>query len=269
MKKNNPTIFLGIPCYNQSKYLVDTFHSILDQTYNNIVVLISDDCSTDNSKDVINEYREIMAKELPYPPVVFLQPENIGVWDNLIFMQDQFKAMRDRGQIYNTDLMAYLEGDDCLYPERFQEQVDYLQEHYWMTAVHSDVTEFYENGYLNKGFWKRNRKNQPGGKNGIPSGMIRKPLEQCNFIYTCSFLCNAYKHLDYYKSRWFKNDLGLYFGDYAFFLSLSKDHEIGYIDKDLSFYRNLPTSLSHDPEHRPQIIESTRKMQDLARKGIL
>lgn len=49
----NPRISIIIPVYNVSKYVGDCIKSVLIQDYDNIEVLIIDDCGTDNSIDII------------------------------------------------------------------------------------------------------------------------------------------------------------------------------------------------------------------------
>ncbi len=44
-----------IPTYNREKTIVKAVESVLNQTYKNIEVIIVDDCSTDNTKEVINQ----------------------------------------------------------------------------------------------------------------------------------------------------------------------------------------------------------------------
>jgi len=46
-----------IPCYNHAKFIKTRIDSVLSQTYQNYEIIILDDCSTDNSKDVIETYR--------------------------------------------------------------------------------------------------------------------------------------------------------------------------------------------------------------------
>lgn len=52
-----PTVSVIVPNYNHAPYLRQRFDSIFNQTYQNFEVIILDDCSTDNSKNIIEEYR--------------------------------------------------------------------------------------------------------------------------------------------------------------------------------------------------------------------
>lgn len=52
-----PTISIIIPNYNHAPYLKERIDSVLNQTYQDFEVIILDDKSTDNSKDVIEQYR--------------------------------------------------------------------------------------------------------------------------------------------------------------------------------------------------------------------
>lgn len=46
-----------IPNYNHAQYLQQRIESVLNQTYQNFEIIILDDCSTDNSRDIIEQYR--------------------------------------------------------------------------------------------------------------------------------------------------------------------------------------------------------------------
>lgn len=59
MADNNfPPVSIIIPCYNQAKYVADAIESALSQTYENIEVVIVNDCSNDNSVDIIKTYAQ-------------------------------------------------------------------------------------------------------------------------------------------------------------------------------------------------------------------
>ena len=55
---NEPKVTIGIPSYNSSKYIRQSLDSIVNQTYNNIEVIISDNSSSDNTVDILKEYEK-------------------------------------------------------------------------------------------------------------------------------------------------------------------------------------------------------------------
>lgn len=56
MQEYRPLISVIIPNYNHATYLNQRISSILSQTYTNLEVIILDDCSTDNSIEIIDQY---------------------------------------------------------------------------------------------------------------------------------------------------------------------------------------------------------------------
>ncbi len=52
-----PLVTVIVPNYNHAKYLSERLDSILNQSYQDFEVIILDDCSTDNSREVIENYR--------------------------------------------------------------------------------------------------------------------------------------------------------------------------------------------------------------------
>ncbi len=56
MKKNSPLISVCIISYNSSNCIIETLESIKNQTYENIELIISDDCSTDNTVEVCKKW---------------------------------------------------------------------------------------------------------------------------------------------------------------------------------------------------------------------
>lgn len=54
----SPLISVIMPAYNASEYIVETLNSIKSQTYTNWEIIIVNDCSTDNTVDLINQFAE-------------------------------------------------------------------------------------------------------------------------------------------------------------------------------------------------------------------
>lgn len=55
---DNPKISVIVPNYNKSMYLEQCIDSIFAQTYQPFEVIVVDDCSTDNSRDVLNKLHD-------------------------------------------------------------------------------------------------------------------------------------------------------------------------------------------------------------------
>jgi len=67
-----PLVSIIIPVYNVQDYLVRCLDSVVNQTYNNIEILIINDGSTDNSKEIIQDYKE------KYSNIIFYDQTNAG-----------------------------------------------------------------------------------------------------------------------------------------------------------------------------------------------
>lgn len=57
--QDRPMISVIIPVYNAEKFLEKCIYSVLNQTYNNIEVILVDDGSTDNSAIICDRWQSI------------------------------------------------------------------------------------------------------------------------------------------------------------------------------------------------------------------
>ena len=84
---NDDTIDILLPTYNGEKYLREQLDSILNQTYKNIRLIISYDCSKDSTPEILEAYRNKDSRiEL------YLQKENIGVVKGIEFLLQKVKS---------------------------------------------------------------------------------------------------------------------------------------------------------------------------------
>ena len=51
-----PTVSIGIPTYNRAALLAQTIKSVLHQSYQDYEIIVSDDCSSDNTADVVRSF---------------------------------------------------------------------------------------------------------------------------------------------------------------------------------------------------------------------
>ena len=112
---NLPLVSVIMSVYNGEKYLVQAIDSILNQTYQNFEFIIIDDCSTDNSSHILQEYAKkdsrikIIKKEKNIGIKGFIENLNLGI------------------SIAEGKYIARMDADDISLPERFQKQVTFLE----------------------------------------------------------------------------------------------------------------------------------------------
>lgn len=97
---SKPLVSVLIPVYNRGKYFAEAIESILHQSYKNWELIISDDCSTDNSLEIAHEY-EKKDKRIS----VYQNAENLG----------QFRNRNKVASYAKGKYLKYLDSDDILY----------------------------------------------------------------------------------------------------------------------------------------------------------
>src|SRR6185369_13429688 len=55
-KQSNPKVTISIPAYNYAHYLPDAIESVLNQSFSDFELLVIDNCSTDNTREVVEAY---------------------------------------------------------------------------------------------------------------------------------------------------------------------------------------------------------------------
>ena len=99
------------PVYNSEKYISDTINSVLAQTYTNWEMLIADDCSSDNSAEIINRYTDSRIKYIKLE-------SNSGA------AIARNKALEKAKGNY----IAFLDSDDAWKPEKLEKQLKFMME---------------------------------------------------------------------------------------------------------------------------------------------
>lgn len=114
MTDNNlPSVGIGLPVYNNAKYLSRTLDSLLNQTYPNITVYLSDDCSVDGTDTICESYAEK---------------------DNRIKYSRNEKNLRANGNhekvltLASTDYFMFARGHEILSPDLISDCVRILEE---------------------------------------------------------------------------------------------------------------------------------------------
>ena len=126
---NEPYLSVVFITYNHERYIRQALDSVLMQkTDFPFEIVVGEDCSTDHTRDILNEYKE------KYPDQIRLlyREKNLGRPTLNVYQT----AMECKGKY-----MAFLEGDDFWTdPEKLQKQVRFLEEHdeYEAVTIHRD-----------------------------------------------------------------------------------------------------------------------------------
>lgn len=107
--------------YNHASYLETAVKSVNEQTYQNIEVIIIDDCSTDNSREVIVDLRN---KYKRFPTKTIFLEENKGKWNALNVAIAQSSG----------ELITLQDADDSCTKQRIELQYNVMQQ---MKSLHN------------------------------------------------------------------------------------------------------------------------------------
>lgn len=128
------TVIMGI--YNCADTLVESLESLEVQTYKKFKVILCDDGSKDNTLEVAKKWVET------HPGYKVIRNEkNMGL-----------NATLNRCLEYaDTEFVARMDGDDRSLPHRFEQEVNFLDEHPQFAIVSGPMLYFDENGVFMKG----------------------------------------------------------------------------------------------------------------------
>ena len=113
------------PSYNTGKWIGETIESVLKQTYGNWEMIIVDDCSTDNTDEVVARYSDSRIK-------YFKNAKNSGA------AVSRNKAIK----MAKGDYIAFLDSDDLWVPDKLEKQLEFMKDNnYAFTCAYSDCID--------------------------------------------------------------------------------------------------------------------------------
>lgn len=223
--KDTPVVGICCITYNHEKYIGEAIDSFLMQeTDFPFEIFIDDDCSPDNTADVIRAYSE------KYPNIINanLRAKNVGANQN-----STENMQRAKGKY-----IAFCEGDDYwINPLKLQKQYEALENHSECSfAGHDTNLITHDNKYICKHSKGRISENwHTGIKNN------REALSAIWSVPHTSAMFVRKEHLDFQYFEKTKNKLG---GDYLLFVLLCSKGNLYYINDQMSAYRKHNTSTS-------------------------
>lgn len=213
-----------IPTYNRAHLIGKAIESALAQTYQDIELVVVDDGSTDNTKEVIKRYGR---------DIVYVYQENRGI-----------AGARNTGIRHCTgDYIAFLDSDDYWLPEKLERQMALFEQHpeYGMVACQCASIDA-------RGRFRQ--KNRPGR-----SGWILEDLFYKNFIRTSAAVVTraCIETVGLFDETLRECE------EYDLWLRIAARFPVGFINEPLAVYTDNPCGVSTDSLagrlHRLRVLE--------------
>jgi glycosyltransferase involved in cell wall biosynthesis len=129
---SNDLVSIITPSYNTAKFILETIESVVAQTYSNWEMIIVDDCSTDNSVEIIENY---IQKNNENRIRLFVNQKNSGA------ALSRNLALREAKGRW----IAFLDSDDLWLPSKLCEQIAFMEEYNYHFS-YTQYCEIDENG---------------------------------------------------------------------------------------------------------------------------
>ncbi|MEG1543980.1 MAG: glycosyltransferase, partial [Tannerellaceae bacterium] len=129
--ENQPLVSIVVITYNSSKYVLETLESAKAQTYQNIELIVTDDCSTDNTVEICREWIDSNKDRFVRTELITVQ-QNTGVSPNC-----------NRGyRAAQGEWIKGIAGDDILLSNCIDDYVCFAKENTSAWICHSDAIIF-------------------------------------------------------------------------------------------------------------------------------
>ncbi len=219
---NSSLVSVIMPNFNHARYLADSVEAVLSQSYNHLELIIIDDCSNDESPEIIETFRRKDKRVIP-----IYNSMNLGASGS------RNKALKTcRG-----DYIAFCDADDIWEKEKTKLQIERLQSENEYDVVFCDSIIINEKGVsTGERFSSQHVKMKDVG------GNIFHELCLSNYINTATVMFRK-KCLD--QVGLFDENIK-YIEDWLYWTMLARHFRFLYVDTPLVRYRVHPNSSNKD-----------------------
>lgn len=124
---SSPIISVVIPAYNAEHTLCEAIESILEQTFQHFEIIVIDDCSTDDTYSLMENYAKLDSRVR-----IYRNDKNLGIAGN-----------RNKGlSIVCGKYLVWQDADDISYPKRLAVQLNFMEENPSVGIVGGDMDIF-------------------------------------------------------------------------------------------------------------------------------
>jgi glycosyltransferase involved in cell wall biosynthesis len=118
---------------NGEKYLSNCIESVLNQTYTDLTYYIVDNCSTDSTKKIIEDFQKKDQR------IIYLYQSEIGHASSLNFALNASK----------NDFICFLDSDDLFHPQKIEKQLEFFEQNTQYEICFTKIREFLDKEDLN------------------------------------------------------------------------------------------------------------------------
>ena len=212
---NFPKVSICLPTYNSGEFLTPAIDSILEQTFTDFELIISDDCSTDNTPEVIRSYLEKDRR------IKYLQnSQNLGLFPNWNCCLESASG----------EYITVFAQDDLMLPKNLEQKVKILDKYQNVGLVTSSIMVVdSQNNYLNWD-WANY------AENTLVNGQkwVRKNLGEANPI-CCPFVLMRREVLEKVGGKF--NDNYAFAADLELWLRIALVADLYFVKEILGYYR--------------------------------
>ena len=211
MTSPNILVSVLLSTYNSEESIAESIDSLLNQTHKNLEILISDDGSTDSTKEICKKFQLKDDRIL-----LSCNKRNIGLT----------KSLNNLAQKASGSLIARHDADDISLPHRIEEQIQFMKKKK-LDAV------------TTRSLVKQNNKKRPGISFYIPDKLL---INRKNpFIHgTLIIKKNVFQEIGYYDERFY------YAQDYKLFYELlNRGYKVKTLNKAL-YILNTENNISSE-----------------------
>lgn len=209
MISNKNKVSIIVPCYNCEKYISECLESIINQSYNNLEIILINDGSTDNTESVISKYDDSR--------IVYKYQENGGVsvarnaglslvtGDYIMFLDSDDKMKNDAVEIAlesilntDSDIVTFNYIRSCKDEDKILiEEKDEIK-----TYTGKDICNEYfkDNDDLTFILWRKIYKKEIFDNIKFPDGLVPEDMAiGLETLLQCKKISHIYKNLVYYR----------------------------------------------------------------------
>lgn len=210
MKEKASLVSVVIPCYNHALFLPKAIESVLQQTHEPVEIVVVDDGSTDNTREVA----------LRYPSVKYVHQKNAGL-----------SAARNTGIVNSTGgYLLFLDADDWLLPEGIETNLSYFSNGQTIGFVSGSYRSFYVSGGDEKTMTRE------VSRNPYADLLLRNHIKMHASVLFPRWVFESLKYDTSLKAS----------EDWDLYLHITRHHPIVQHERPIAVYRRYSSSMSRN-----------------------